>query len=66
MKEEAMGRTMTLKDGFGVIAWMRYTGNYLSLFLLLSLFSSSALSDITFTKNQHFSWKAGKSNLHFK
>lgn len=67
MKEEAMGRTMTLKDDFGVIAWTWRAGNYLSLFLLLSLFSSSALSDIPFPKNQHFSWKTGKSSfLHFK
>lgn len=62
-----MGRTMTLKDDFGVIAWTWRAGNYLSLLLLLSLFSSSALSDIPFPKNQHFSWKTGKSTLlHFK
>lgn len=67
MKEEAMGRTMTLKDDFGVIAWTWRAGNYLSLFLLLSLFSSSALSDVPFPKNQHFSWKTGKSTLlHFQ
>uniref|UniRef100_A0A674ML26 Thrombospondin type-1 domain-containing protein 7A n=1 Tax=Takifugu rubripes TaxID=31033 RepID=A0A674ML26_TAKRU len=51
---------MTLKDDFGVIAWTRRAGNYLSLLLLLSLFSSSALSDIPFPKNQHFSWKTGQ------
>lgn len=56
-----MGWTMTLKDDFGVIAWTRRTGNFLSLFLLLSLFSFSLESDIVFPKDHHFSWKAGKT-----
>lgn len=58
-----MDWTMTLKDDLGAIAWTRRAGNYLSLLLLLLLFSSSTLSDITYPKNQHFSWKAGKSNF---
>uniref|UniRef100_A0A3B5A609 Thrombospondin type 1 domain containing 7B n=1 Tax=Stegastes partitus TaxID=144197 RepID=A0A3B5A609_9TELE len=53
-----MGWTMTLKDDFGVIAWTRRAGNYLSLFLLLSLFSIPAHSDIVFPKDHHFSWRA--------
>lgn len=59
-----MGWTMTLKDDFGVIAWTRRAGNYLSLFLFWSLFSFSVQSDIAFPKDHHFSWKAGKI-LHF-
>lgn len=60
VREEAMGWTMTLKDDFGVITWTRRAGNSLSLFLVLSLFSFSAQSDIAFPKDHHFSWKAGK------
>lgn len=60
VREEAMGWTMILKDDFGVIAWARRTGNYLSLFLLLSLFSIPVQSDIVFPEDHHFSWKAGK------
>ncbi|KAG8000762.1 Thrombospondin type-1 domain-containing protein 7B [Nibea albiflora] len=55
-----MGWTMTLKDDFGVIAWKRRAGYYLSLFVLLSLFSFSVQSDIVFPKDHHFSWKAGQ------
>ncbi|XP_047457726.1 thrombospondin type-1 domain-containing protein 7B isoform X2 [Mugil cephalus] len=55
-----MGWTMTLKDDFGVIAWTRQAGNYLSLFLLLSLVSIPVRSDIVFPKDHHFSWKAGQ------
>lgn len=55
-----MGWTMILKDDFGVIAWTRRAGNYLSLFLLLSLFSIPVQSDIVFHKDHRFSWKAGK------
>lgn len=55
-----MSWTMTLKDDFGVIAWTRRAGSYLSLFLLLSLFAFSVPSDILFPKDHHFSWKAGK------
>ena len=59
-----MGWTMTLKDDFGVIAWTRRgAGNYLSLFLLLSLFSFSVQSDIVFPRDHHFSWKAGKMSV---
>lgn len=63
VREEAMGWTMTLKDDFGVIAWTRRAGNYLSLFLLLSLFSFSVQSDIVFPRDHHFSWKTGKISL---
>ncbi|XP_040005222.1 thrombospondin type-1 domain-containing protein 7B [Xiphias gladius] len=55
-----MGWTMILKDDFGVIAWAWRTGNYLSLFLLLSLFSIPVQSDIVFPEDHHFSWKAGQ------
>ncbi|XP_014851900.1 PREDICTED: thrombospondin type-1 domain-containing protein 7B isoform X1 [Poecilia mexicana] len=55
-----MGWTMTLKDDFGVSAWTRHTGNFLSLFLLISsLFPIPAHSDIVLSKAHHFSWKAG-------
>uniref|UniRef100_A0A3P8SWS5 Thrombospondin type 1 domain containing 7B n=1 Tax=Amphiprion percula TaxID=161767 RepID=A0A3P8SWS5_AMPPE len=53
-----MGWTMTLKDDFGVIAWTWQAGNYLSLFLLLSLFSIPVHSDIVFPKDHQFSWRA--------
>uniref|UniRef100_A0A3B4YAH4 Thrombospondin type-1 domain-containing protein 7A n=1 Tax=Seriola lalandi dorsalis TaxID=1841481 RepID=A0A3B4YAH4_SERLL len=53
-----MGWTMILEDDFGVIAWTRRAGNYISLFLLLSLFSTPVQSDILFPKDHHFSWKA--------
>ncbi|GLD59074.1 thrombospondin type-1 domain-containing protein 7B isoform X1, partial [Lates japonicus] len=53
-----MGWTMILKDDFGVIAWTRRAGCYLSLFLLLSLFSIPVQSDIVFHKDHRFSWKA--------
>lgn len=59
-----MGWTMILEDDFGVIAWTRRAGNYLSLFLLLSLFSVPVQSDFVFPKEHHFSWKTGK-NLNF-
>lgn len=55
-----MGWTMTLKDDFGVIAWTRQAGSYLSLFLLLSLFSISVRLDNVYPRDHHFSWKAGK------
>lgn len=55
-----MGWTMTLKDDFGVIAWTRRAGNYLSLFFLLSLFSIPVQPDIVFPKDHHFSWKTGQ------
>ncbi|XP_056290680.1 thrombospondin type-1 domain-containing protein 7B isoform X1 [Pseudoliparis swirei] len=55
-----MGWTMTLKDDFGAIAWTRHAGSSLSLFLLLSLVSLSVQSDVVFTKDHHFSWKAGQ------
>ncbi|XP_029315244.1 thrombospondin type-1 domain-containing protein 7B isoform X2 [Cottoperca gobio] len=55
-----MGWTMTLKYDFGVIAWTRRAGNYLSFFLLLSLFSITVQSDIVFPKDHNFSWKAGQ------
>lgn len=64
-----MGWTMILEDDFGVIAWTRRAGSYLSLFLLLSLLSAPVQSDIVFPKDHHFSWKTGKSFiilLHFK
>ncbi len=60
VREEAMGWTMTLKDDCGVIAWTRRVGNYVSLFLLLSLISFSVQSDIVLPKDHRFSWKAGK------
>lgn len=60
VREEAKDWTMTLKDDFGVIAWTWRAGNYLSFFLLLSLFSSPVQSDIVFSKDHHFSWKTGK------
>uniref|UniRef100_A0A3P9C4G4 Thrombospondin type 1 domain containing 7B n=1 Tax=Maylandia zebra TaxID=106582 RepID=A0A3P9C4G4_9CICH len=53
-----MGWTMTLKDDFGVIAWTRQAGSYLSLFLLLSLFSISVRLDNVYPRDHHFSWKA--------
>lgn len=55
-----MDWTMTLKDDFGVIAWTWRAGNYLSLFLLLSVFSIPVQSDFVFPKGHHFSWKTGK------
>ncbi|XP_039883311.1 thrombospondin type-1 domain-containing protein 7B isoform X1 [Simochromis diagramma] len=55
-----MGWTMTLKDDFGVIAWTRQAGSYLSLFLLLSLFSISVRLDNVYPRDHHFSWKAGQ------
>eukprot|EP00064_Thunnus_orientalis_P002363 superscaffoldBa00000168_g2370 len=57
-----MGWTMTLKDDFGVIAWTRRAGNYLSLFFLLSLFSIPVQPDIVFPKDHHFSWKTGQQH----
>ncbi|XP_047227142.1 thrombospondin type-1 domain-containing protein 7B isoform X3 [Girardinichthys multiradiatus] len=55
-----MGWIMILKDDFGVSAWTRHTGNFLSLFLLfLCLCSIPAHSDIVLPKAHHFSWKAG-------
>lgn len=59
-----MGWTMTLKDDFGVIGWKRQAGYYLSLFVLLSLFSFSVQSDIVYPKDHNFSWKAGKMFYH--
>lgn len=60
-----MDWTMTLKDDFGVIAWTWRAGNYLSLFLLLSLFSIPVQSDFVFPKGHHFSWKTGKCFIFF-
>ncbi|MEQ2194866.1 hypothetical protein XENOCAPTIV_004141, partial [Xenoophorus captivus] len=60
VRAAAMGWIMILKDDFGVSAWTRHTGNFLSLFLLfLSLCSIPAHSDIVLPKAHHFSWKAG-------
>ncbi|XP_061782034.1 thrombospondin type-1 domain-containing protein 7B isoform X1 [Nerophis lumbriciformis] len=55
-----MSWTMTLKDDFGVIAWARRTGNFLSFFVLLSLFSVPVQSDIVFHMDHQFSWKTGQ------
>ncbi|XP_029967914.1 thrombospondin type-1 domain-containing protein 7B isoform X2 [Salarias fasciatus] len=55
-----MGWTMTLKDDFGVIARTRRAGNYLSLFLLLCVFSIPVPADLVFPKDRHFSWRAGQ------
>lgn len=63
LREEAMGWTMTLKDDFVRI---RRAEKYLSLFLLFSLFTLSVWSDITFPKDRHFLWKAGKTIVHCK
>ncbi|CAJ1071311.1 thrombospondin type-1 domain-containing protein 7B [Xyrichtys novacula] len=52
--------TMTLKDAFGAVAWTQKTGTYLSLYLLLSLFVFTVHTDIVFSKDHHFSWKAGQ------
>ncbi|KAM4608386.1 thrombospondin type-1 domain-containing protein 7B [Polymixia lowei] len=51
---------MILKDDFGVIAWTRRAGNYLSFFFLLSLIVIQVQSDIEFPKDHHFSWKTGQ------
>lgn len=60
VSEEAMDWTMSLTDDFRVTASIWRAGNYLGLFLLLSLCSLSVQSDTVSAKDHHFSWKTGK------
>ncbi|XP_041940176.1 thrombospondin type-1 domain-containing protein 7B isoform X1 [Alosa sapidissima] len=49
---------MILKDDTGVVGWTWRVGNYLLLFLSLTIVQVH--SDLEFTKDKHYSWKTGQ------
>ncbi|XP_024919574.1 thrombospondin type-1 domain-containing protein 7B [Cynoglossus semilaevis] len=55
-----MDRTMVLKDDLRVDSWTPRAGHHLGFFVLLSLLSCSVQSDVVFSKDHHFSWRAGQ------